>query len=137
MNDIVWKTEPLKDSPEKFWGLLVIILASIPISYLVTHSVVLTLLAPTCIVASTSEFLLGKKFSLTSESASAGLSTMKWSEIKLVQINESNINLSPFSQESRLDAVRGVKLSLQNVNREEVLNFIRFQVGQDVRFLGE
>ena len=62
---------------------------------------------------------------------------MKWSEIKLVKISESDINLSPFSKESRLDAVRGVKLSLQNVNREEVLNFIRFQVGQDVRFLGE
>lgn len=117
--------------------LVAIIIGSIPISYLVTHSVVLTLLAPACIIASTSEFLLGKKFSLTSESASAGLSTMKWSEIKLVQITESDINLSPFSQESRLDAVRGVKLSLQNVNREEVLNFIRFQVGQDVRFLGE
>ncbi len=104
---------------------------------LVTRSIVLPILGLVVLFVSTAEFFLGKKFTLTEESAKSGANEITWRSVKSVHIGENLIFLSPFEAESKLDAFRGVKLIIQNVSKETVLEYVRNHVGKDVRFLGE
>ncbi len=104
---------------------------------LVTRSIMLPILGLVVLFVSTAEFFLGKKFTLTEESAKSGANEITWRSVKSVHIGENLIFLSPFEAESKLDAFRGVKLIIQNVSKETVLEYVRNHVGKDVRFLGE
>jgi hypothetical protein len=104
---------------------------------LVTRSIMLPILGLVVLFVSTAEFFLGKKFTLNEESAKSGANEITWRSVKSVHIGENLIFLSPFEAESKLDAFRGVKLIIQNVSKETVLEYVRNHVGKDVRFLGE
>ena len=95
------------------------------------------LLGLVVLLVSTAEFFLGKKFSLNENAAKAGPNEIAWPSVKSVHISSDQIYLSPFEAESKLDAFRGVKLSIHNVSKESVLDYVRQHVGKDVRFLGE
>ena len=103
----------------------------------VTKSIVFPVMLVVVVFASTYEFFGGRKFLLNEQIARSGPSEMTWSSVKSVHIHDSEIHLSPFQGETKLDAFRGVKLNIRNVSKENVLEFIREHVGKDVRFLGE
>jgi hypothetical protein len=103
----------------------------------VTKSLVLPVLFLVVVFASTYEFFGGRKFLLNERVARSGPSEMTWSAVKSVHVRETEVYLSPFTGESKLDAFRGVKLNTRNVSKENVLEFIREHVGKDVQFLGE
>jgi hypothetical protein len=102
---------------------------------IVFRAIVFPLLGLVVLFASTSEFFLGKKFTLDETSAKAGLTEITWPSVKSVHVSEKLIYLSPFESESKLDTFRGVKLTIQNVSKESVLEYVRNHVGEHVRFL--
>lgn len=134
-----WEISPAERGidPKKVKIAIGIAIASAPIGFLLTQSLVLSVLAPVILLVSLSEYWRSKKYSLTHSSATAGSSEMKWSEVKSVHVDGNLILLSPFAKESRLNAVRGVKLQFSIHQRDEILNWIRNHVGANVRFLGE
>ena len=101
------------------------------------RSLVFPLLGLVVLFVSTAEFFLGKKYSLDETAAKSGVNEITWLAVKSVHVTDEMIFLSPFEAESKLDAFRGVKLNIQNVSKESVLEFVREHVGKDVRFLGE
>jgi len=103
----------------------------------VTKSILLPVVCMVVLVASTFEFFVGRKFVLNDVSARSGSNEMPWGTIRSVHVKSEEIYLSPFAQESKLDAFRGVKLNIRNVSKENVLQFIKERVGKDVQFLGE
>ena len=83
------------------------------------------------------EYHYGRKFVVNEEGVVAGLNNLNWSSIKSVRRVENAVQLSPFEDESRLDATRGVTLIFDDsVDREAVEQLIRENVNKDVRFLG-
>lgn len=100
-----------------------------------TRSYLLPILFLVVLFVSTLEFVVGKKFLLNENSAKAGATEITWSNVKSVHVLANEIYLSPFEQESKLDTFRGVKLNTQNVSKENVLEFVKERVGEDVRFL--
>jgi len=101
------------------------------------RTIVFPLLGLVVLFVSTSEFFLGKKYSLDEKLAKSGANEITWPLVKSVHVSEDLIYLSPFEAESKLDAFRGVKLNIQNVSKESVLEYVRQHVGKNVRFLGE
>lgn len=133
-----WVVRRADEEKEKF-SRLKIILACVGVAavimIVVTKSIVLPLLCVAVMILSTSEFFLGRKYSLDETEAKAGANEITWPSVKSVHVGEDQIYLSPFEAESKLDAFRGVKLNIQNVSKESVLDYIREHVGKDVRFL--
>ncbi len=83
------------------------------------------------------EYHYGRKFVVNDEGVVAGLNNLNWSSIKSVRREENAVQLSPFEDESLLDATRGVTLIFDDsVDREAVEQLIRENVNKDVRFLG-
>ena len=135
-----WTIKRSDEDKEKFQKLKIILAVGIVFAIvfgIVTRSVLLPILTIAVLFASTSEFFLGKKYLLEEKGAKAGMAEMPWGSVKSVHIMPNTIFLSPFEAESKLDAFRGVKLNIQNVSMESVLEYIRQHVGKDVRFLGE
>lgn len=99
------------------------------------RSIVYPVLGLIVLFVSTAEFFLGKKYSLSETAAKAGATEITWPSVKSVHISENLIYLSPFEAESKLDTFRGVKLAIQNVSKESVLEYVRQHVGENVRFL--
>lgn len=139
-SEMTWTIRRSELEAEKMASLRVIYIAGTLFAVVVafvTKSILLPVLCMVVLVASTYEFFSGRKFVLSEASAKSGNSEMMWSAVKSVHIGEDEVYLSPFAQESKLDAFRGVKLNIQNVSKENVLEFIREHVGKDVQFLGE
>ncbi len=135
-----WTIRKADDDAKKFRELKFIYVWAV-ISAIVMGAVfrnaVFPLLGLVVLFVSSSEFFLGKKYSLDEKVAKSGANEITWPLVKSVHINENQIYLSPFEAESKLDAFRGVKLNIQNVSKESVLEYVRQHVGKDVRFLGE
>ena len=133
-----WIVRRSEEEKEKFKTLKIILacvaVASV-IMVVVTRSFVLPVLCMAVTFLSTSEFFLGRKYSLNDSAAKSGVNEITWPLVKSVHISEDLIYLSPFEAESKLDAFRGVKLNIQNVSKESVIDYIREHVGKDVRFL--
>lgn len=138
--EMTWVLKRSVTDPDKFDKLKMIyglaILFAI-IAAFATKNLVLPVVCLVVLVASTYEFFGGRKFALTQTVAKSGPNEIAWGAVRSVHVRSEEIYLSPFSKESKLDAFRGVKLSIQNVSKENVLEFIREHVGQDVQFLGE
>ncbi|MEI8280863.1 MAG: hypothetical protein WCG75_00520 [Armatimonadota bacterium] len=135
-----WTIRKADDDAKKFQELkfiyfLAVISAIVMVA--VFRNIVYPLLGLVVLFVSTSEFFLGKKYSLDEKVAKSGANEITWPLVKSVHISENQIYLSPFEAESKLDAFRGVKLNIQNVSKESVLEYVRQHVGKDVRFLGE
>ena len=101
------------------------------------RSIVFPILGLAVLFLSTAEFFLGRKYMLNESVAKSGQNEITWPLVKSVHVADDLIYLSPFDAESKLDAFRGVKLNIQNVSKESVLEYVRQHVGKDVRFLGE
>jgi hypothetical protein len=135
-----WKVIPREQQPQKMWGILAIGVIVALFAYVLTKHGLVILLGLGVIAMSTAEFWLGTTYSLSDEEAEAKLlfsgSVIKWADVKCVKMDLSHIYLSPFAEEHRLEAFRGVKLNLTNADREQVIDHVRQRVGEDVRFLG-
>lgn len=135
-----WTIRLADAEPDKFQKLKIIYalaaIAAIVIGF-VTKGVLLPVVTLVVLVASTYEFVSGRKYVLNERVARSGVSEILWPDIRSVLVQNDEIHLSPFDKETKLDAFRGVKLKIQNVSRENVVGFIRNKVGEDVRILGE
>ena len=134
-----WTIRRSDENPEKFQNLKILLAVCTVLSLVaaISTSMFLPLLGLIVVFGSTSEFFLGKKYLLNESMAKAGAAEISWPLVKSVHIEEKMIYLSPFESESKLDAFRGVKLIIQNVSKENVLEYVQNHVGKDVRFLGE
>ena len=138
--EMTWTLKRSAAAPEKLDKLKMIyglaVLAALIYGF-ATRSFVLPVIGLVVIFASTYEFIGGRTFVLNEKTARAGVNEIFWTVVKSVHVRNDEIYLSPFEQESKLDAFRGVKLDVRNVSKESVLAFIRERVGENVRFLGE
>jgi hypothetical protein len=137
MNWTIRKSDEDKAKFEKLKMVLVLAFALALVYAILQKTIVLPILGLLVLFVSTAEFFLGKKFMLSETSARAGANEITWPSVKSVHVQENLIYLSPFGGESKLDAFRGVKLIIQNVSKESVLEYVRKHVGKDVQFLGE
>jgi hypothetical protein len=137
---MTWKVIPRETQPQKMLVIGLIAVGVVALALIVTRQPVLALLGLSVIVASTAEFWMGTTYILGEKSVEAKVafsgSQISWDDVKSVKMTLSHIYLSPFTDEHRLDAFRGVKLNLTNANRDQVIELIRERVGKDVRFLG-
>lgn len=137
---MTWTLKRSASAPEKLDKLKMIYGLSVLVALIygfATRNFVLPIIGLIVIFASTYEFIGGRTFVLNEKAARAGVNEIFWTVVKSVHVRNDEIYLSPFEQESKLDAFRGVKLDVRNVSKESVLEFIRERVGKDVRFLGE
>ena len=135
---MTWTIRRADEDKEKFQKLKIILAVGVVLAIgygFATRTYVLPLIGLVALFVSTSEFFLGKKYTLEETVAKAGPTEISWSAVKSVHVKPDMIYLSPFDEESKLDAFRGVKLNIQNVSMESVLDFIRQHVGENVRFL--
>ena len=135
---MTWIIRRSDEDKEKFQRLKIVLAVGVVIAVvfaIATKTVVFSLLGLVVLFASTSEFFLGKKYTLEESVAKAGPNEISWTAVKSVHVMTDMIYLSPFEAESKLDAFRGVKLNIQNVSMESVLEFVRQHVGENVRFL--
>ncbi len=139
-NTMTWTIRLSDDDPDRLSKLKIVYaitaIGAIAIGF-VTKSVVLSVLCIVVVVGSTFEFISGRKYRLNERSAGSGANEIYWSDVKSVHVTADEVHLSPFRQESKLDAIRGVKLRIRNVSKESVLEYVRSKVGKDVQFLGE
>ena len=77
------------------------------------------------ILASTADFWLGVKYTLSRTEAkrTVGVSTtsIALDQVKRVTVDGNHVKLSPLDEPTRLDAFRGVTLVTTPANREQVL----------------
>jgi disulfide bond formation protein DsbB len=135
---LTWIVRPSDEDKKKFQRLKVVLAFGVVIAIvfaIASRTIVFSLLGLVVLFASTSEFFLGKKYTLAETVAKAGPNEISWTAVKSVHVMPDMIFLSPFEAESKLDAFRGVKLNIQNVSMESVLEFVRQHVGENVRFL--
>ena len=135
---MTWTIRRADEDKDKLQKLKIILAIGVVLAItfaIATKSIVLPLLGLAMLFASTSEFFLGKKYTLAETMAKAGPNEISWTSVKSVHVTPDMIYLSPFESESKLDAFRGVKLNIQNVSMENVLDYVRQHVGDNVRFL--
>ena len=135
---MMWTIKPSDENQEKFQKLKLVYAGGVILAIVFaisTRSFVLPLLSLIVLFIATAEFFLGKKYSLDETVAKAGASEISWPDVKSVHIADDTVFLSPFEAESKLDAFRGVKLNIQSVSKESVLEYVRDHVGENVRFL--
>ena len=133
-----WTIRKADEDQEKFQKLKIVLAVGIVaaiIFAIATKTIVLPILLVVVLFVSTGEFFLGKKYALEETVAKAGVTEISWASVKSVHVKPDMIYLSPFEAESKLDTFRGVKLNIQNVSMESVLDFVRQHVGENVRFL--
>lgn len=103
-------------------------------------SVSLGVIGAAAILASTAEFWLGVKYSVTDVEAKrqcgASISGIRFEDVKRVVLEGNHVKLSPLAESGRLDAFRGVTLVTTNANHDRVMELLRERL-KDVRFLGD
>jgi hypothetical protein len=81
------------------------------------------------VLASTSEFLLPSHYKVSEQGASSrwgvNVTSIRWEDVKRIRADEKGMKLSPFAENSRLEAFRGVYLRFAN-NRQEVEDAVRY-----------
>jgi hypothetical protein len=91
------------------------------------------------ILASTADFWLGVKYTLSESEAKrqCGLSVsgIHFDQVKRVTVDGNHVKLSPLEDEGRLAPFRGVTLVTTTENRQSVLDRLNEKL-KDVRILG-
>jgi hypothetical protein len=135
-----WRVIPIQQEPQRAWVIALVAGLVVFLAILLTKQPLVAMIGVVVIAASTAEFWLGTTYILDEEKAFAKIafsgSEIKWDDVKSVNIDQSHIYLSPFADETRLSGFRGVKLNLTNADRDQVIEYVREQAGEDVRFLG-
>ncbi|MBL8048409.1 MAG: hypothetical protein JNJ45_06975 [Chthonomonas sp.] len=94
------------------------------LGFLLTHNLIAGLFGLLAILGSSLELFFPLKFRLDEKSAQAKCgfiaSEITWDLVQRVEDEGTNVLLSPFSKQSKLDRFRGVRLRFSS-NREEVL----------------
>ena len=126
---LTWRVHRLRESPRGIFLVMAAVFAALWIGNLLALHPITLLIMVVALLLSLGDFLLPIKYRLTDRGAHAdvGLNRLfiAWEDVRRATHGSEGIFLSPFSQPSRLDAFRGVRLRYGADNRDEVLATVR------------
>jgi hypothetical protein len=126
---LLWRVHRLRESPQGAFLVLAATAGALLAGSLLSLHPITLLVGIVVLALSLGDYLLPVTYRLTEKGAHAdvGLNRLfiAWKDVKRATHGSEGIFLSPFSQPSRLDGFRGVRLRYGADNRDAVLENVR------------
>jgi hypothetical protein len=136
---LIWSVQPWRKAPQKLIVLVGFAVLCAGFGILIFRNVLFGVAGFAIILGSTAEFWMGTSFRLDAKGATSrtGLSvtSMEWEAVRRVDMGSNLVKLSPLDEASRLDEFRGVRLRVEDMDRDGVLEFVKGRLNEDVRFV--
>jgi len=129
--ELAWTSHPAKRNRKVTGGVIFLIAVIVVSVYLLTYSVLFTVLSFVIMLGSLAAFFFPTHYRLSEEEIIVKTTTQnlhkKWSQYRTFYPDKNGVLLSPFARPSRLENFRGIYLRYAG-NREAVVAFVKRKI---------
>lgn len=123
-----WTVRPWVAQPNKLVVLIVFALLASAAGIILFRQVAMGFVGFGIVMGANADYWMTSHFTLTEEKAvsrrGASVTELAWEDVKRILVSDRMVQLSPLDQESRLEAFRGVFLTFDPSQREQVLAWV-------------
>lgn len=125
---LTWKVHLLRDNPKKLLLVIPIFMLTMIICYATFHSFFYMAVAALLFIIALNDYLFPVRYEITEHAAASfavfAKSRIEWGSVRKYYIDDTGIKLSPFENQTRLEAYRGVYLRFGS-HKDEVTAAVR------------